>query len=169
MFTVPARAAARTRGDVNAALAMHDRPDRRDRAVGLVLLAALVGVRMVAVPARGRGSRGFTRWAFGDWRLLSAAIRRASLSRIRWSGLLASAAGLFVTFVTYSGEASARAAGRTRSIRSPRLSWGRLALRGFGFSATAGFFGALMFLHDRRPPVVFNVEPLWQPLLGGSC
>jgi ribose transport system permease protein len=94
-------------------------------------------------------------------------IRRAKLVAYTLSGLLASVAGLFVTFVTYSGEASA-ANGNTYTLYSiAAVVLGGVSLFGGSGSAVGAIFGALMFRTIGDLLFVFNVEPLWQPLFQG--
>jgi len=94
-------------------------------------------------------------------------IRRAKLAAYMLSGLLASVAGLFVTFVTYSGEASA-ANGSTYTLYSiAAVVLGGVSLFGGSGSAVGAICGALMFRTIGDLLFVFNVEPLWQPLFQG--
>ncbi len=76
-------------------------------------------------------------------------------------------AGLFVTFVTYSGEASA-ANGSTYTLFSiASVVLGGVSLFGGSGSAIGAVFGALMFRTIGDLMFVFNLEPLWQPLFQG--
>jgi ribose transport system permease protein len=94
-------------------------------------------------------------------------IRRAKCAAYVLSGLLASVAGLFVTFVTYSGEASA-ANGSTYTLYSiAAVVLGGVSLFGGSGSAVGAICGALMFRTIGDLLFVFNVEPLWQPLFQG--
>ena len=83
------------------------------------------------------------------------------------SGLLASVAGLFVTFVTYSGEASAANGGTYTLYSIAAVVLGGVSLFGGSGSAIGAIFGALMFRTIGDLLFVFNVEPLWQPLFQG--
>ena len=95
-------------------------------------------------------------------------IRRARLAAYTLSGLLAAVAGLFVTLVTYSGEASA-ANGNTYTLYSiAAVVLGGVSLFGGSGSAVGAIFGALMFRTIGDLLFVFNVEPLWQPLFQGA-
>jgi ribose transport system permease protein len=94
-------------------------------------------------------------------------IRRAKLAAYVLSGFLASIAGLFLTFVTYTGEASA-ANGSTYTLYSiAAVVLGGVSLFGGSGSAVGAVFGALMFRTIGDLLFVFNVEPLWQPLFQG--
>jgi ribose transport system permease protein len=83
------------------------------------------------------------------------------------SGLLASVAGLFVTFVTYSGEATAAGGGTYTLYSIAAVVLGGVSLFGGSGSAIGAIFGALMFRTIGDLLFVFNVEPLWQPLFQG--
>jgi ribose transport system permease protein len=94
-------------------------------------------------------------------------IRRAKFVTYALSGLLASIAGLFLTCVTYSGEASG-ANGSTYTLFSiAAVVLGGVSLFGGSGSAIGAIFGALMFRTIGDLLFVFNVEPLWQPLFQG--
>ena len=94
-------------------------------------------------------------------------IRRAKFAAYTLSGLLASVAGLFVTFVTYSGEASAANGGTYTLYSIAAVVLGGVSLFGGSGSAIGAIFGALMFRTIGDLLFVFNVEPLWQPLFQG--
>ena len=83
------------------------------------------------------------------------------------SGLTASIGGLFLTLVTYSGEASA-ANGNTYTLFSiAAVVLGGVSLFGGSGSAIGAIFGALMFRTIGDLLFVFNLDPLWQPLFQG--
>ena len=135
----------------------------------LVLLLALV--LLVWLPYR-RSAIGRAAYAIG-----SSGGRRPTCRACRsgapssWptllSGLLASIAGLFVTCITYSGEASA-ANGSTYTLYSiAAVVLGGVSLFGGSGSAVGAIFGALMFRTIGDLLFVFNLEPLWQPLFQG--
>ncbi len=156
-------------GDVNTALA--------DALTGqlpggvpasLALLLALVAV--VWLPFR-RSVIGRAAYAVGSSEVAAymsgVPIRRAKFVAYTLSGLLASMAGLFVTFITYTGEASA-ANGNTYTLYSiAAVVLGGVSLFGGSGSAIGAIFGALMFRTIGDLLFVFNVEPLWQPLFQG--
>jgi ribose transport system permease protein len=95
-------------------------------------------------------------------------IRRAKFVAYMLSGLLASVAGLFLTFVTYSGEASAANGGTYTLYSIAAVVLGGVSLFGGSGSAIGAIFGALMFRTIGDLLFVFNVEPLWQPLFQGA-
>jgi ribose transport system permease protein len=156
-------------GDVNASLA--------DALTGKLpggvpaSLAFLLGlVVIVWLPFR-RSSVGRAAYAVGSSEVAAymsgVPIRRAKLVAYTLSGFLASVAGLFLTFVTYSGEASA-ANGNTYTLYSiAAVVLGGVSLFGGSGSAIGAIFGALMFRTIGDLLFVFNVEPLWQPLFQG--
>ncbi len=157
-------------GDVNASLA--------DAMTGqlpggvpasLALLFALVAI--VWLPFR-RSVIGRAAYALGSSEVAAymsgVPIRRAKFVAYTLSGLLASVAGLFITFITYSGEASA-ANGSTYTLYSiAAVVLGGVSLFGGSGSAIGAIFGALMFRTIGDLLFVFNVEPLWQPLFQGG-
>jgi ribose transport system permease protein len=83
------------------------------------------------------------------------------------SGLFASLGGLFLTFFTYSGEASL-ANGNTYTLFSiAAVVLGGVSLFGGKGSAIGAIFGALAFRTIGDLLFVFNLDPLWQPLFQG--
>ena len=134
----------------------------------LALLLALVVI--VWLPFR-RSAIGRAAYAVGSSEVAAymsgVPIRRAKFVAYTLSGLLASIAGLFLTCVTYSGEASA-ANGSTYTLYSiAAVVLGGVSLFGGSGSAIGAIFGALMFRTIGDLLFVFNVEPLWQPLFQG--
>jgi ribose transport system permease protein len=134
----------------------------------LMLLAFLVVV--VWLPFRG-SMIGRAVYAVGTSEVAAymsgVPIRRAKFVAYVLSGLLASIAGLFLTLITYSGEASA-ANGNTYTLYSiAAVVLGGVSLFGGSGSAVGAIFGALMFRTIGDLLFVFNVEPLWQPLFQG--
>ncbi len=83
------------------------------------------------------------------------------------SGLAASLSGLFLTFVTYSGEASAANANTYTLFSIAAVVLGGVSLFGGSGSAIGAIFGALMFRTIGDLLFVFNLDPLWQPLFQG--
>jgi len=134
----------------------------------LALLLALV--LLVWLPFR-RSVIGRAAYAIGSSEVAAymsgVPIRRAKFVAYTLSGVLASIAGLFVTLITYSGEASA-ANGNTYTLYSiAAVVLGGVSLFGGSGSAIGAIFGALMFRTIGDLLFVFNVEPLWQPLFQG--
>jgi len=134
----------------------------------LVLLAALVFI--VWMPFR-RSALGRAAYAVGSSEVAAymsgVPIRRAKFAAYMLSGLLASVAGLFLTCVTYSGEASAANGGSYTLYSIAAVVLGGISLFGGSGSAIGAIFGALMFRTIGDLLFVFNVEPLWQPLFQG--
>ena len=134
-------------------------------------LALLLGwVLVVWLPFR-RSAVGRAAYAVGSSEIAAymsgVPVRRAKFVAYTLSGILASAAGLFLTLITYSGEASA-ANGSTYTLYSiAAVVLGGVSLFGGSGSAVGAIFGALMFRTIGDLLFVFNVEPLWQPLFQG--
>lgn len=94
-------------------------------------------------------------------------IRRAKFVAYVLGGMLAAGGGLFLTFFTYSGEASL-ANGNTYTLYSiAAVVLGGVSLFGGRGSAIGAIFGALAFRAIGDLLFVFNVDPLWQPLFQG--
>ena len=134
----------------------------------LVLLLGLVIV--VWLPFR-RSVTGRAAYAVGSSEVAAymsgVPVRRAKFVAYALSGLLAALAGLFLTFITYTGEASA-ANGNTYTLYSiAAVVLGGVSLFGGSGSAVGAIFGAMMFRTIGDLLFVFNVEPLWQPLFQG--
>src|SRR6476660_2446530 len=134
----------------------------------LALLLALV--LLVWLPFR-RSVIGRAVYALGSSQVAAymsgVPVRRSKFVAYTLSGFLAAVAGLFVTLITYSGEASA-ANGSTYTLYSiAAVVLGGVSLFGGSGSAIGAIFGALMFRTIGDLLFVFNVEPLWQPLFQG--
>lgn len=94
-------------------------------------------------------------------------IKRAKFTAYVLSGIFAALAGLFLTFFTYSGEASA-ANGNTYTLYSiAAVVLGGVSLFGGRGSAVGAIFGALAFRAIGDLLFVFELDPLWQPLFQG--
>ena len=94
-------------------------------------------------------------------------VARAKFVAYVLAGLLASIGGLFLTFVTYSGEASAGTAGSYTLFSIAAAVLGGVSLYGGSGGAIGAIFGALMFRTIGDLMFVFNLDPLWQPLFQG--
>jgi ribose transport system permease protein len=134
----------------------------------LVLLAAIVIV--VWIPFR-RSVLGRAVYAAGSSEVAAymsgMPVKRAKFTAYVLSGLFAALAGLFLTFFTYSGEASA-ANGNTYTLYSiAAVVLGGVSLFGGRGSAIGAIFGALAFRAIGDLLFVFEVDPLWQPLFQG--
>jgi len=156
-------------GDVNASLGdalTGQLPGGVPASLVLLLLLVLI----VWMPFR-HSATGRAAYAVGSSEIAAymsgVPIRRAKFLVYMLSGLLASVAGLFLTFITSSGEASA-ANGNTYTLYSiAAVVLGGVSLFGGSGSAIGAIFGALMFRTIGDLLFVFNVEPLWQPLFQG--
>jgi len=156
-------------GDVNGALAdalTGQLPGGIPAALAL-LLALVLGVWL---PWQ-RSVTGRAATAVGSSELAAymsgVPVRRAKFAAYLLSGLLASIGGLFVTCITYSGEASS-ANGSTYTLYSiAAVVLGGVSLFGGSGSAVGAVFGALMFRTIGDLLFVFNLDPLWQPLFQG--
>ena len=156
-------------GDVNATLA-DALTGQLPAGVPASLLLLLALVVLVWLPFQ-RSAIGRAAYALGSSEVAAymsgVPVQRAKLVAYTLSGLLASMAGLFVTFITYTGEASS-ANGSTYTLYSiAAVVLGGVSLFGGSGSAIGAIFGALMFRTIGDLLFVFNVEPLWQPLFQG--
>jgi ribose transport system permease protein len=134
------------------------------------LVALAVVVLVVWVPFR-RSVLGRAAYAVGSSEVAAymsgVPIRRAKFLAYTLSGLLSALAGLYLTFFTYSGEASA-ANGSTYTLYSiAAVVLGGVSLFGGSGSAIGAIFGALAFRAIGDLLFVFDIEPLWQPLFQG--
>lgn len=94
-------------------------------------------------------------------------IGRATILCYTLAGLLAAVAGVLLTCITYSGEASA-AIGGTYTLNSiAAVVIGGVSLAGGAGSAVGAVFGALVLRTIGDLLFVFDMEPLWQPLFQG--
>lgn len=156
-------------GDVNSGVA-DLLTGRIVRVVPMSLVALLVVVLVVWVPFRrsaiGRGAYAVGSSATAAY-MSGVPIRLAKFVAYTLSGLLASLAGLFLTFTTYSGEASAANGGAYTLFSIAAVVLGGVSLFGGSGSAIGAIFGALMFRTIGDLLFVFDLEPLWQPLFQG--
>jgi ribose transport system permease protein len=157
-------------GDVNASLAEALTGQLPGGSVPASLALLLALVLVVWLPFR-HSAIGRAAYAVGSSELAAymsgVPIRRAKFVAYLLSGLLASIAGLFLTCITYSGEASA-ANGNTYTLYSiAAVVLGGVSLFGGSGSAVGAIFGALMFRTIGDLLFVFNLDPLWQPLFQG--
>ncbi|MEO8244358.1 MAG: ABC transporter permease [bacterium] len=94
-------------------------------------------------------------------------VLRAKMLAYVLSGLLAAIGGLYLTFFTYSGEASL-ANGNTYTLYSiAAVVLGGVSLFGGRGGAVGAIFGALAFRAIGDLLFVFDLDPLWQPLFQG--
>lgn len=134
-------------------------------------LVVLLGiVLLVWVPFR-RSTLGRAAYAIGSSEsaayMSGVPIEKARMLAYVLSGLLASCGGLMLTFITYSGEASA-AIGGTYTLNSiAAVVLGGVALFGGSGSAIGAIFGAFALRTIGDLLFVFDMEPFWQPLFQG--
>jgi ribose transport system permease protein len=134
------------------------------------LVTLLVVVLVIWVPF-SRSEMGRSVYAVGSSELAAymsgVPVRRAKFIAYCLSGLLSAMGGIFLTFITYSGEASA-ANGNTYTLYSiASVVLGGVSLFGGSGSAIGAIFGALMFRTIGDLLFVFDLDPLWQPLFQG--
>ena len=134
------------------------------------LVALFVVVILVWMPFR-RSAIGRATFAVGSSEVAAymsgVPIQRAKFFAYVLSGLIASVAGLFLTFITASGEASAANGGNYTLYSIAAVVLGVVSLFGGSGSAIGAIFGALMFRTISDLLFVFDLEPLWQPLFEG--
>jgi len=94
-------------------------------------------------------------------------IARVKLLTYTLAGALASLAGLLLTLVTSSGEASATLAGTYTLNSIAAVVIGGTSLAGGAGSAIGSVFGAFVFSTLGDLLFVFDLPPLWQPLFLG--
>jgi ribose transport system permease protein len=94
-------------------------------------------------------------------------IERVKLVTYALSGLLAAIAGLLLTFVTYSGEASSSIGGTYTLNSIAAVVIGGTSLMGGYGSAIGSIFGAFVLRTIGDLLFVLDLDPLWQPLFQG--
>jgi ribose transport system permease protein len=156
-------------GEVNSTLA-DSLTGKLPGGIPASLVALLAVVLVIWVPWR-RSALGRAAYAVGSSEqaayMSGVPVRRAKFLAYVLSGLLAAMAGLFLTFFTYSGEASA-ANGNTYTLFSiAAVVLGGVSLFGGIGSAVGAIFGAFAFRTIGDLLFVFDFEPLWQPLFQG--
>jgi ribose transport system permease protein len=134
------------------------------------LLLLLVVVLVIWLPFRssvlGRGCYAAGS-AEGAAYMSGVQIGRSKLAAYTLASLLSAIAGLMLTFVTYSGEASA-AIGGTYTLNSiASVVIGGTSLYGGAGGAVGSIFGAFVLRTIDDLLFVFDLPPLWQPLFQG--
>lgn len=156
-------------GDVDSDLA-DALTGRLFKVVPASLIALLVVVLLVWVPFR-RSALGRATYAVGSSEVAAymsgVPVRAAKFFAYVLSGLIASVAGVFLTFITASGEASAANGGSYTLYSIAAVVLGGVSLFGGSGSAIGAIFGALMFRTIGDLLFVFDLDPLWQPLFQG--
>lgn len=135
------------------------------------VLAVLAGIVLaVWIPYR-RSVLGRAAYAVGSSEaaafMSGVPIGRAKLLAYALSGLLASLGGLLLTFLTYSGEASASIGGTYTLNSIAAVVLGGVSLYGGIGSAIGAIFGAFVLRTIGDLLFVFDFDPLWQPLFQG--
>src|SRR5690606_7997370 len=135
------------------------------------VLAVLAGIVLVIwIPYR-RSVLGRAAYAVGSSEaaafMSGVPIGRAKLLAYSLSGLLASLGGLLLTFLTYSGEASASIGGTYTLNSIAAVVLGGVSLYGGIGSAIGAIFGAFVLRTIGDLLFVFDFDPLWQPLFQG--
>lgn len=134
----------------------------------LVFLAAVV--LLIWLPVR-RSVIGRTIYAVGSSEMAAymsgMPVRRARFTAFVLGGLMAAFGGLFLTFFTYSGEASLANGDNYTLFSIASVVLGGVSLYGGRGSAIGAIFGALAFRAIGDLLFVFDLDPLWQPLFQG--
>jgi ribose transport system permease protein len=135
------------------------------------VLAVLAGIVLVVwIPFR-RSLLGRTAYAIGSSEqaafMSGLPLARAKFLAYALSGLLASCGGLILTFITYSGEASAMQGGTYTLSSIAAVVLGGISLFGGSGSAIGAIFGALVLRTIGDLLFVFDLDPLRQPLFQG--
>jgi ribose transport system permease protein len=134
----------------------------------LVLLLAVVLI--IWLPFRnsviGRGCYAVGS-AEGAAYMTGLSVGRSRLAAFTLAGLLAGIAGLMLTFVTFSGEASAPIGGTYTLNSIAAVVIGGTSLYGGAGGAIGSIFGAFILRTIDDLLFVFDLPPLWQPLFQG--
>lgn len=134
------------------------------------LVVLLCIVLVVWVPFR-RSVLGRTAYAAGSSEMAAymsgMPIKRAKFLAYVLGGMLAAMGGLFLTFFTYSGEASVSNGNTYTLYAIAAVVLGGISLYGGRGSAIGAIFGALAFRTIGDLLFVFDFDPLWQPLFQG--
>jgi ribose transport system permease protein len=134
----------------------------------LVLLLAVVLI--IWLPFRnsviGRGCYAVGS-AEGAAYMSGLSVGRSRLAAFTLAGLLAGIAGLMLTFVTFSGEASAPIGGTYTLNSIAAVVIGGTSLYGGAGGAIGSIFGAFILRTIDDLLFVFDLPPLWQPLFQG--
>jgi ribose transport system permease protein len=156
-------------GDVNPALA-DALTGQLPGGIPASLVALLFVVLAIWLPFR-RSEIGRAVYAAGSSEVAAymsgLPIRRAKFAAYALAGLLAAMGGLFLTFFTYSGEASAANGGTYTLLSIAAVVLGGVSLYGGTGSAVGAIFGAFVIRTINDLLFVFDLDPLWQPLFLG--
>lgn len=94
-------------------------------------------------------------------------VKLARFTAFAVGGLFAGVGGLFLTFFTYSGEASLANGDNYTLFSIAAVVLGGVSLYGGRGSVIGAIFGALAFRTIGDLMFVFDFDPLWQPLFQG--
>lgn len=94
-------------------------------------------------------------------------IRRGKFAAYVLGGFFAAMGGLFLTFFTYTGDAAYQSGGSYTLWSIAAVVLGGISLFGGRGSAIGAIFGAFAARTTGDMLFVFDVDPLWQPLLQG--
>ena len=134
------------------------------------LIALLVVALLVWVPFR-KSPLGRAAYATGSGELAAymsgVPIARAKFVAYTLAGLLASIGGLYLTFVTNSGEASLANGGTYTLTSIAAVVIGGVSLFGGSGSAIGAIFGALAYTAVSWLLRAFDIDALWQELFKG--
>jgi len=138
--------------------------------IPMSLVTLLLVVLVVWLPFR-RSAVGRAVYAVGSSEVAAymsgVPIQRAKFVAYTLSGLLSAMGGLYVTFITYSGEASFAGGSNYTLYSIAAVVLGGVSLFGGVGSAVGAIFGALAFRTIGDLIFVFDLEPLWQTLFQG--
>lgn len=134
----------------------------------LVLLLAVV--LLVWIPFR-KSVLGRAAFAAGSSEpaafMSGVPIKRGKFAAYCLGGLFAGMGGLFLTFFTYTGDAAFQSANGYTLWSIAAVVLGGISLFGGRGSAIGAIFGAFAARTTGDMLFVFDVDPLWQPLLQG--
>jgi ribose transport system permease protein len=134
-------------------------------------LAVLLGIVLVIWLPLRRSVTGRAIYAIGSSEpaayMSGVTINRARMTAYVLSGLLSACGGLMLTFITYSGEASATIGGSYTLNAIAAVVIGGVSLFGGAGSAIGAIFGAFVLRTIGDLLFVFDFDPLWQPLFQG--
>jgi len=138
--------------------------------IPMSLVALLVVVLVIWLPFR-RSAVGRAVYAVGSSEVAAymsgVPIRRAKFAAYSLGGFLAGMGGLYVTFITRSGEASFVNGGNYTLHSIAAVVLGGVSLFGGVGSAVGAIFGALAFRTIDNFLVVFDIDNMWQELFRG--
>jgi ribose/xylose/arabinose/galactoside ABC-type transport system permease subunit len=134
------------------------------------ILALLATIAIVWLPF-SRSILGRTAYAAGSAEnaahMSGLPVKRAKLAAYALAGFLSGLGGLYLTFFSYTGEATL-ASGNAYTLYSiAAVVLGGISLAGGRGSLIGAVFGAFAFRAIGDLLFVFDMDPLWQPLFQG--